>query len=137
MPMTRVAVLYVSLSSFTLGCAGGSPPDAPAAQEQPVADNDAPRPAPAKPFTGTLHGGVVAIGAETTGWVLQSDDLGRVDVDVSKVADAAAELDGKPVVIEGNLVTANWPERGEKRMLIADSIRPKEGAADADDAREP
>lgn len=96
-----------------------------------MAATDAQRPAPVKRFTGTLHGGVVAIGAETTGWVLQSDDLGRVDVDVSKAADAAAELDGKPVVIEGELVTVNWPERGEKRMLIADSIRPAERDADA------
>lgn len=134
MPMTRVAILSVLLSSLTLGCAGGSAPDAPAAQEQPVAAKDAQPPAPAKRFTGTLQGGVVAIGAETTGWVLQSDDLGRVDVDVSKAADAAAELDGKPVVIEGELVTANWPERGEKRMLIADSIRPAERDGDADDA---
>lgn len=134
MPISRVAILSVSLSSLTLGCAGGSAPDAPAAQEQPVAATDAQRPAPAKRFTGTLHGGVVAIGAETTGWVLQSDDLGRVDVDVSKAADAAAKLDGKPVVIEGELVTVSWPERGEKRMLIADSIRPAERDGDADDA---
>ena len=130
MPITRVAILFVTLSPLTLGCAGGAAPDAPAAQEQPVAARDAKPPAQSKRFTGTLHGGVIAIGGETTGWVLQSDDLGRVDVDVSKVADAAAGLEGKRVVVEGQLVTVNWVERGEKQMLMADAIRPAEGGED-------
>jgi hypothetical protein len=43
-------------------------------------------PADKQQFTGTLRGGVIAIGAETTGWVLETANDGRVDVDVSKVA---------------------------------------------------
>lgn len=82
------------------------------------------QPAPARRFTGTLRGGVVAIGAETTGWVLETDDGRRIDVDVSKAGDAAGKLDGKRVVIEGDVVTANWVERGERDLLMADSIAP-------------
>ena len=78
-------------------------------------------------FTGTLRGGIVAVGAETTGWVLESEEHGRLDVDVSKMADAAGDLDGMPVVIEGTLVKVNWVERGEKNMLMADAIRAADG----------
>lgn len=83
---------------------------------------------PARRFTGTLRGGIVAIGAETTGWVLERDGGNRVDVDVSKVADAAATLEGKSVVIEGDIVTANWVERGARQLLMADSITAAEEA---------
>jgi hypothetical protein len=133
--MTRHAICFFVLSPLALGCAEPSrPADAPVTQEQPVAPRKADRPAPAKrSFTGTLHGGVVAVGAETTGWVLSSDELGRADVDVTKAADAAGELDGKRVVVEGDLVTTHWPERGEKQLLMADSIRP----ADEDDREAP
>lgn len=126
--MIRHAFLYVLLGPLTFGCTRPGEPSNPVAEEQPVAAKDVKPPAPARRFTGTLHGGVIAIGAETTGWVLESADLGRIDVDVSKAADAAGELDGKAVVIEGELVTVNWPERGEKQMLMAQRIR----AADDD-----
>lgn len=96
-----------------------------------MATNKAERPAAAEHFTGTLHGGIVAIGAETTGWVLETGDQGRIDVDVSKISDEAAALDGQRVVIEGSLVTVNWTERGARRMLMADTIRP----ADDDDGQ--
>lgn len=123
--MFRHALPCALLVALTLGCArrgaGGDRP-APVAEEQAVPET-AEREQPTRRFTGTLRGGIVAIGAETTGWVLEADDLGRVDVDVSKVADAAAGLDGKRVVIDAALVTANWTERGEKRMLIAEAIR--------------
>ena len=85
----------------------------------PQADND---PVPAQRFTGTLRGGILAVGAETTGWVLGTDDGKRLDVDVSKTADAAAELDGKRVTIEGTSSTANWPERGPRQLLRAHRI---------------
>ena len=75
-------------------------------------------------FTGTLRGGIVAVGAETTGWVLETDDGRRIDVDVSKASDAADQLEGKRVVIQGDAVTANWVERGERQLLMADSISP-------------
>ncbi len=81
------------------------------------------QPDPARHFTGTLRGGVIAIGAETTGWLLETEE-GRLDVDVSQAQDAAAKLEGRRVVVEGDVVMANWVERGEKRLLMADSISP-------------
>jgi hypothetical protein len=78
-------------------------------------------------FTGILRGGIVAIGAETTGWQLERDDGTRIDVDVTKVADAAAGLDRQRVVIDGSIVTANWVERGEKQLLLAERIEPAPG----------
>jgi hypothetical protein len=101
---------------------------------QEVAMSDAPgtnpsttNPAPASQpretrFTGTLRGGVMAIGAETTGWRLERDDGTRVDVSVAKIRDAVAGLDGKRVVIHGGLTTANWTERGRKQLLVAERI---------------
>lgn len=84
----------------------------------------------ARKFTGTLRGGILAIGAETTGWVLEQEGNVRVDVNVSKVQDDAAKLDGRPVVIEGTLVKVNWTERGGKPLLMADGI-----TAAAEDAK--
>ncbi len=75
-------------------------------------------------YTGILRGGNVAVGAETTGWVLEQEGNVRLDVNVSKVRDDAAKLDGRRVVIDGTVVTANWTERGKKRLLMADRIAP-------------
>ena len=84
-----------------------------------------PAPAPARQkLTGILRGGIVAVGAETTGWVLETADRSRVDVNVSRVQAEAEKLEGQRVVVEGEMVTANWVERGEKPMLMADSIAP-------------
>lgn len=125
--------LFVAALVFVIaiGCGKPSqPPPATAAgtgvnaERSPVAETQHASTSPARRFTGTLRGGIVAIGAETTGWVLEQDGGDRVDVDVSNVADAAATLDGKRVVIEGDMVTANWVERGAKQLLMADSIAP-------------
>ncbi len=72
-------------------------------------------------LVGVLRGGQVAIGAETTGWVLLMDAR-SVDVDVSKVAAQASQLDGKRVVIAGEVTTKTYPTRGEVSVMIAESI---------------
>ncbi len=72
-------------------------------------------------LVGVLRGGQVAIGAETTGWLLLMDSR-SVDVDVSKVAGQASQLDGKRVVISGEVITKAYPTRGEVSVMIADSI---------------
>lgn len=123
--MIRPVILYLSLCPMGFGCASPSgQPATPVSEERSMPVKEAERPTPANRFTGILRGGILAIGAETTGWVLETDDPGRVDVDVSKARDAADELEGQRVVIEGQMVTANWTERGEKRMLLAEDIRP-------------
>ena len=133
--MMRDAFAVAVICGVTAGCGRPSqPPPATATaggvrtEEPPVAETEHVRTSPARRFTGTLRGGIVAIGAETTGWVLERDGGGRVDIDVSKVADAAAALEGKSVVIEGDIVTANWVERGAKQLLMADSITAVEEA---------
>ncbi|HEY8667337.1 MAG TPA: hypothetical protein VIL86_11765 [Tepidisphaeraceae bacterium] len=74
-------------------------------------------------FTGTLRGGVMAGGGESTGWMLQGDGAtGEIDVDISGVEKAAKELDGKRVTITGKFVEKNWPERGKVNILVADRI---------------
>jgi hypothetical protein len=75
-------------------------------------------------MTGTLRGGIVAVGGETTGWMLSADgtNAGGIDVDVSAVADQAKALDGKPVTVTGTVVVAHWVERGDQRMLVAGTI---------------
>jgi hypothetical protein len=84
---------------------------------------------PSNRFTGILRGGIIAVGAETTGWLLETEPGKRVDLDVSKVVDTAAGLEGKSVIVHGAMTTANWVESGEKPLLIADRIEPA-GAAE-------
>ena len=133
--MLRELFVVALICVTAVGCGKpGQPPPATAATQgvnsegSAVAERQHASSSPARRFTGTLRGGVVAIGAETTGWVLERDGGSRVDVDVSNVADAAAELEGKSVVIEGDIVTAEWVERGAKQLLIADSIAASEKA---------
>ena len=83
-------------------------------------------------FTGTLQGGVVQIGGETTGWRLAGDGgTGGLDVDVSRVLDKAKDLDGKRVTINGRLTDKHWPERGKVQVLVAEKISPAPPPGDA------
>jgi hypothetical protein len=76
-------------------------------------------------FTGTLRGGAVAIGGETTGWRLEGDgQTGGIDVDVSKVRDRAKQLDGNRVTITGKMTKRNYVERGETPVILAETIQP-------------
>ncbi|MBX3359591.1 MAG: hypothetical protein KF745_14325 [Phycisphaeraceae bacterium] len=76
--------------------------------------------------TGRLRGGIMAIGGEHTGWILQppSDDAKPIEVDVSRVASDAAALDSMPVTIRGRLIQKKSVERGERTILVAESIAP-------------
>ena len=74
-------------------------------------------------FTGTLRGGVMAIGGESTGWRLEGDaQTGGIEVEVSKVRDRARALDGRRVTITGRMTTHSGPERGDRPVLVAESI---------------
>ena len=99
--------------------------------ERPVqaTDDAAPtaKPAATQPttFTGTLRGGMMAIGGETTGWTLVGDaQTGGIQVDVSRVKDQAQKLDGKRVTITGKMSEKNYVESGKTQILIADKIAP-------------
>lgn len=72
---------------------------------------------------GILQGGQIAIGGETTGWVLNlGDDRGAVEVDVTKVANQAAVAEGKRVVIAGEVVKKAYVTRGEVKTVVVDSL---------------
>jgi hypothetical protein len=76
-------------------------------------------------FTGTLQSGVMAIGGEHTGWVLAGDgSSGGIEVDVSKVREAAKTNDGKRVTIDGKMVDKKYVERGNVKILVAEKITP-------------
>src|SRR5687768_2718776 len=84
-------------------------------------------------FTGTLRGGIVAGGGETTGWVLEGDGaVGGLDVDVSKVRKQAEKFDGKRVQVRGRMTEKDWPERGKTPVLAADSIEAAEEKKEQD-----
>ena len=121
--------IVTGLACAVIGC---NRPAEPTTPQPPPADSamneQTDKPVPAQRFTGTLRGGVLAVGAETTGWVLETDDGKRLDVDVAKAADAAAALDGKRVTIEGVSSTVNWPERGPRPLLRAHQIVPSDDA---------
>ena len=79
--------------------------------------------APATTLTGTLRGGAVAIGGETTGWRLVGDGAtGGFDLDVSKVQARARQLDGRRVTATGRMTTRDWPERGQTQVLVVESL---------------
>jgi hypothetical protein len=74
-------------------------------------------------FIGTLRGGAVAIGGETTGWRLEGDgQTGGIDLDVSRVLGRARQLEGKRVTASGRMTSRSWPERGETQVLVVDRV---------------
>ena len=63
----------------------------------------------------------VAIGGETTGWVLRYDRDQRVDLLLP--IDAFAWIrDGQVVVVKGRFETRRCPERGEVRVFVVREI---------------
>jgi len=121
-----VKLIAIGVACIVIGCNHPAEPTTPPPPPPPdsAMNEQTDKPVAAQRFTGTLRGGILAAGAETTGWVLETDDGKRLDVDVSQVADAAAALEGKRVTAEGVSTTANWPERGPRTLLRAHQIVP-------------
>lgn len=77
-------------------------------------------------LSGTLHGGIMAIGGETTGWELAYSKDGQrstVEVDMEAI-EKAMSFDGKKVTISGELGVKNYLERGAVRILTAKTVVP-------------
>ena len=73
---------------------------------------------------GTLHGSIVAVGGETTGWVLEvanAEERRRLEVDMQAIAEPERFSD-IPVTITGTLVTKDYVERGTVTILRAKDI---------------
>ena len=117
---------WVSISLLTLliSCASNRPDN----RNVPDAKSQR-RPAPSttsstqQSFTGTLRGGVIAIGGETTGWRLEGDgSTGGIDLDFSTSRARLERLDGRRVTVTGCMKEVDWPERGPTQVLVVDSI---------------
>jgi hypothetical protein len=74
-------------------------------------------------LVGTLRGDMMAIGGETSGWVLAGDGAtGGIELDVSSVAARARELEGQRVSVTGKMTDRKYVERGTVRVLVVDQI---------------
>lgn len=126
----------VALSACTQGGSGGGDrggsPAAegrggsttrPAGPANPGGPGGEPPTAQSMSYQGTLRGGNVAQGGETTGWILAGDGaVGGIMVDVSRVEADAKRFDGKRVKITGRMTDRTWPESGPVRVLVAERI---------------
>lgn len=70
-------------------------------------------------LTGTLQGGVAAIGGETTGYQLNGV---TIEVDVAEVEDSD-QMDGQQVSVEGHFETREGVESGARWVFKAHSAR--------------
>jgi 4-carboxymuconolactone decarboxylase len=70
-------------------------------------------------LTGTLRGGRIAIGGETTGWTLEYRDAsGEHSIEVELPRDVMARArDGATVRMAGSFATRNYVERGAVRIF--------------------
>ena len=105
-----IRTLILSLCGLGIACASLN-----AAEKAPAT-----APAPVT-LTGTLEGGMMAIGGETTGWTLKQDG-GDIEVDVRAVQEAAEKLQGHTVTITGHYMTKDYVERGQVKILVARQI---------------
>jgi hypothetical protein len=132
MLIPRVLLLLPLLGTIGLLC-GGCEQSASSAAAAAATTSTAPttrREAPITPpstqmttLTGTLRGGMMAIGGETTGWVLVGDGAtGGTDLDVSKVEADAKRLEGKRVNVTGKSIDKKYVERGTVRVLQVEKI---------------
>ncbi len=127
MHMTQLAAcLAIGLLPALSGCTADEPMEPGASPSSAQADSSTPQAATtrnAEQFTGTLEGGIMAIGGETTGWRLIGEgETGQLEVDVSAVADEAARLRGQRVTITGQIETREYVERGKVPVLRASRI---------------
>ena len=92
-----------------------------------VADKDKDKDEPKKvEVKGTLKTGVVAIGGETTGVVVTTEKEGSYELDLGKnkdPQDKADKLNGKAVVVAGELTVRKGGEVKERRIIAVSSLK--------------
>jgi len=84
-----------------------------------------------KVIRGMLQTGMMGIGGEHSGIELTLDDGTRLEVEPGTNRGVAEGLDGRRVVVTGTLETRGYVERGEVKILRADTIL-AEGAGDSE-----
>ena len=125
----RILLTLVAAASLA-ACAGGCTADEASAAPATTAAATRPTTRPITPpstqmtsLTGTLRGGMMAIGGETTGWQLVGDGAtGGVELDVSRVREDAKKFDGKRVAVTGMMIDKKYVERGTVRMMRVESM---------------
>src|SRR5258706_2227691 len=82
-------------------------------------------------MSGTLQGGRVAIGGETTGWALEyRDSTGPHSIEVELPGALAARArSGAMVKLTGTIVTREYVERGSTRILRVSRLQDRAAAA--------
>ncbi len=73
--------------------------------------------------TGFLVDGMNYPGGDGTGWELQTDDLGNIEVDVEQVMAQVSKLKHRVVTITGRYTTREYIEREPTEVLVAEQIR--------------
>ena len=79
-------------------------------------------------LSGVLKSGFVGIGGEHTGWALMvgkgvgEKSVRQIEVDVSRVREAAKAADGKSVTVSGQYVEKRYVERGVTRVFVIERI---------------
>jgi hypothetical protein len=121
--MSRSAVPWLLAVLAPLGaCSTSAPPAQPSPSSAPnVTDPAAPAPGTVT-RTGTLRSGMMAIGGETTGWVLVIDGREPLEVDVSGVFTDAQRLANRRVTMTGVMTRKRYVERGETPVLKATRV---------------
>ena len=74
---------------------------------------------------GTLRSGVVAIGGETTGTVVETKE-GNYELDLGKnevLRRKAEKLDGRAVVVTGTLTVREGVEDKQRRIITVSSLK--------------
>ena len=81
--------------------------------------------APVQTYTGTVRTGIMAIGGETTGILLETAANGTYELDTRGDREKAAQLeklDGKKAVVTGEYRPRPGVEIKERRILIVASV---------------
>jgi predicted Na+-dependent transporter len=79
-------------------------------------------------LTGVLHTGIVAIGGDTTGRVLEYNDpqaqKKTIEVEITAQTDGAGlATDGAHVTVTGPIVVHHYIERGDVPRIVASEIK--------------
>jgi hypothetical protein len=103
---------------------GGSTPIKP-----PTVESGATRTNKTQVFKGELRAGVLAIGAESTGFLLKTDE-NRFELSPKasdeKVQKQMTEMSGKRVAVTGQLTVRKGVERPVRKIIVVESVRAAE-----------
>jgi hypothetical protein len=120
MKRTLSVLMAAAVCAIGAGCVGdgSARTDDPPAQEDPAMEQ----------LSGTLKSGFAGIGGEHTGWALMvgkgvgAASVKQIEVDVSRVREAAKAADGKPVKVSGGYVEKRYVERGVTKIFVIERI---------------